>query len=224
MTVLTEIECPAGAFALRETMATLPDVRFEFERIVASASETVVPLVWATGADDETIRETLAADRDVESVALLARAGDGWLYGIDWAQPTFEFITPLLDVVAILSEGCGTDGWWDCWVLFSDHASLVDAYQRYDDRNVTIDIAAIHELDAISHSRYGLTEKERTALETAYEHGYYEVPHRISTAELGDMLGISHQAVSKRLRRGHGALIEHTLAVGHGGRLGTYTE
>ncbi len=46
----------------------------------------------------------------------------------------------------------------------------------------------------------------------AKEMGYYDVPRGISLSELADELGVSHQALSERLRRGHGRLIDRTLS------------
>jgi predicted DNA binding protein len=46
-----------------------------------------------------------------------------------------------------------------------------------------------------------LTEKQREALDLAYTEGYFERPRRTTQAELADELGISKQAVSRRLTR-----------------------
>jgi hypothetical protein len=46
-----------------------------------------------------------------------------------------------------------------------------------------------------------LTEKQREALELAYDEGYFERPRRANQAQLAEGLGISKQAFSRRLAR-----------------------
>jgi predicted DNA binding protein len=41
--------------------------------------------------------------------------------------------------------------------------------------------------------------------------GYFEIPREASTSDIGDRLGISAQAVSERLRRGHRKLVTSTV-------------
>ncbi|MFB9808291.1 helix-turn-helix domain-containing protein [Haladaptatus pallidirubidus] len=48
----------------------------------------------------------------------------------------------------------------------------------------------------------------------ALESGYYDIPRGISGEELSDDLGISHQALSERLRRAYKNLISNALVVG----------
>ncbi len=51
----------------------------------------------------------------------------------------------------------------------------------------------------------------------ALEHGYYDVPREASLTDLAERLDVSHQALSERLRRGHGNLVKHALGANEGG-------
>ncbi|EFW93068.1 DNA binding domain-containing protein [Haladaptatus paucihalophilus DX253] len=55
------------------------------------------------------------------------------------------------------------------------------------------------------------TEQQHETLRSAMDRGYYEIPRRMTTTDLAEELGVSHQAVSERLRRGHRCLVEHGL-------------
>jgi len=46
-----------------------------------------------------------------------------------------------------------------------------------------------------------LTDKQLEVLNAALEHGYYECPRETQLKELADEIGISHQALSERMRR-----------------------
>lgn len=60
-----------------------------------------------------------------------------------------------------------------------------------------------------------VTGEQREAVLTALELGYYEVPRHANLADVAAELGISHQALSERLRRAHGGLV--SAFVGGGG-------
>jgi len=216
MAVLARLGCPASAFVLEHAMAAVPEARYEFDRVVAYPPDAVGPLLWASGPDAETIREALEADPSVREVALLATAGDGWLYGVGWSEERPGVLGVVLEAGATVTASAGSSGRWNFQAVFPDRDALSEADTRAEDAGVPFEVNAVYDLDGVEHDRYGLTQKEREALVTGFEHGYYDVPHRISTADLGDILGVSHQAVSQRLRRGHGSLVAHTLVFGHG--------
>jgi predicted DNA binding protein len=78
----------------------------------------------------------------------------------------------------------------------------------------------IWELERQPSGRYGLTDEQYEALVEAYQRGYFEVPLGITLAELAEELGVSHQALSERVRRGTGALVDDTLLIGSPRRTG----
>lgn len=61
--------------------------------------------------------------------------------------------------------------------------------------------------------QFGVTPKQREALVTALQAGFYDIPQRATMTEVADTLGISQQALSKRLRRAHGNLVSNVLTV-----------
>jgi hypothetical protein len=61
--------------------------------------------------------------------------------------------------------------------------------------------------------RSGLTDDQREALITAFEKGYYDVPRDATAVDIAADLGISHQALSERLRRAHNRLVKTELIV-----------
>jgi predicted DNA binding protein len=58
---------------------------------------------------------------------------------------------------------------------------------------------------------HDLSETERTTLETAVNEGYFESPRGATLGDLAEEFGVSKPAVSKRLRRGQGKLVEHAV-------------
>lgn len=63
---------------------------------------------------------------------------------------------------------------------------LVDLDRRADGRTIELD-------------RGEVTDKQREAIRTAYELGYYETPRRADLADVADELGVTRSAASQRL-------------------------
>lgn len=49
---------------------------------------------------------------------------------------------------------------------------------------------------------------------TALDRGYYDIPRTIDVGGLAEEFGVSRQAVSERLRRGHRTIIKNGLSWG----------
>jgi AcrR family transcriptional regulator len=66
----------------------------------------------------------------------------------------------------------------------------------------------------LPRNRDGFAGGRRRGARIAVEAGYYQVPRETDQSDLAEQLNISHQALSERLRRATGALIEDALLVG----------
>ncbi|WP_178917178.1 helix-turn-helix domain-containing protein [Natronomonas gomsonensis] len=66
--------------------------------------------------------------------------------------------------------------------------------------------------DVSVETRWNLTPGQAAALETAYEMGYFDVPKRVTSAEVAAELDISKSAFLERLRRGQTRLLGSVFA------------
>jgi predicted DNA binding protein len=214
MVTIVKCEIPAEEFALRETLSTLPDVEFEVDRIVESGEDAVMPMLWARGADDEAIDAALADDPSVENAETLASFDDERLYRMEWVTDVAVVVQIITNAHATITDAHGAGGRWYFRVMYPTRESLAETNAFCEDSGLTFDVTAIREMDGDPVGRYGLTEQQYETLTLATEQGYYEIPREVSAADLADELGISHQALSERLRRGTKALVEDTLLIG----------
>lgn len=207
-------EIPADEFALYEALSSLPDVEFEVERIVQSGDEAAMPLMWIRNAPTDAVEEAFGRDPSVEELELLSEFDDEQLYRMQWVSEVEMVLQMLTNSEATITDAYGTDGRWYLRVLYPDRDSLSKTVRFAEDNGLTFEVRAIRQLEGEPAGRYGLTEAQFEALETALEAGYYEVPRRTDQSDLADRLEISHQALSERLRRATGALVEDALLVG----------
>lgn len=215
MVTIAEFDVPASGFVLGRTLSAVPEVRFEVERI-AVGNDHEMRLVWVSGISAG-LSNALRDDPTVESVTQLSDFGDDHLYWIEWAGDADLPSGLFSDEDATILEASAAANCWELQVLFPERAALSRTYQRCRDRGIDLELLNAYDLSDARYGRFGLTPEQREALVVAYERGYYDVPHRVTTEELGTELGVSHQSVSDRLRRGHRALVEHVLMVGRRG-------
>ncbi|ADJ14069.1 helix-turn-helix domain-containing protein [Halalkalicoccus jeotgali] len=217
MATIAEIRVPTEGFALSHTLDALDEVNFEIERIVAHDPDHVMPYVWATGADPETLRETLEEDPSVSDVEIIAEPDEESLYRMNWIDSTEALVHILTeeDGTVLAAEG-RQDGWF-LRILFPDRDALSRTYEFCEDEDLSMDVQRIYNIDQGKQGRFGLTDEQEETIASAYEHGYYDVPRDVSLSDFAEELDISHQALSERLRRGHKTLVENTVIVGRDG-------
>ena len=207
-------EIPAQEFALYETLNSLPGVELEVERVVESGDEAAMPLMWVRNADSEAITTAFENDPSIRDLTLLSSFDNEHLYRMEWISEVDVILQMLTNSHATIMDAYGTDGRWYLRVLYPDRDALTKTTEFVDEGGFTFEVNAIRQMEGKPTGRYGLTESQFEALSTALIDGYYEVPRGIDQSDLADKLGISHQALSERLRRATEALLEDALLVG----------
>ncbi|MWG33039.1 helix-turn-helix domain-containing protein [Halomarina oriensis] len=214
MATIATFSVPARSLALSGALTALPSASFVCESTVVSGSGTTTPLLRVTGASREAVEDALAADASVEAVTCLADHSTEFLYRVEWG-PEFDFFARVLpgSTGSVLSaRASGSD--WSIRVLYPGRDALSTAHETCLDHGIDVEVETVRDLDPDRPERFGITNEQREALLAACEHGYFDIPRRTGLRELATDIGISHQALSERLRRGHDTLITETLADG----------
>lgn len=216
MVSIIEFRIPLDQFALAETFEAVARLDVEAERFAVQAPDSTMPFVRVRTDDFEGFERALAVDPSVETASYIAEYDDEWLYRIEWADGV-RFVLDLLlgRGGAITALRTGGEA-WEFRLMCPEHDSLSEIYAFCEENGLTLTVDAIYESDSSDGSKHGLTDSQHASLLKAKEMGYYDVPREVSLSDLSDTLGVSHQALSERLRRGHGRLIERTLRSDHG--------
>lgn len=214
MSTIIEFTVPAEEFALYETLCVVPEMTVEVERVVAHANDRIVPYFWTSGGDHEAFERAVRDDPSVAELTILDRRDGATLYRAEWVEDVETVAYAYTQAGATLLNASGKDGRWELQLRF-DTRGASSSFQQYleeSDRS-----AEIHRLYKPTQPRMegqpGLTDLQHDTLVTALRAGYYEVPRDLSMDELADELGVSQQALSNRLRRGHRTLVENSLTV-----------
>lgn len=211
MATVTQFVFPASEVALADTFDRLPEAQLAVEQSVATCKGESYGL-WITASDREAVCEALEDDPSVREFQQLADEDHRWLFDVEF-WPTVQLLRSiLLCDEGVITDIVGRDGQWVVTCRYTDHASLCEVSDLLDERNFTYDVLRVHNDSEATSEGTVLTEEQHQALEHACQEGYFEVPRGVTLEELADDLDISHQALSERLRRATGSLVDSTLA------------
>jgi predicted DNA binding protein len=216
MSTIAELTVPAAEFALWHTLEVTDDLDVEIERVVAYDPDQVMPYVWFSG-DEPTLRtvdDALTDDPSVEEAQRLTDLDEECLYRMNWVDDVAVMLHLLTEEQATILDAYVENDRWRFRVLFPERAALSRTYEFVTERGLSIEVRKIHRLEENRHGRYGLTDAQHETLVAALERGYYEIPRGVDMDELSGELGISHQALSERLRRAHRTLVEEVVDIG----------
>lgn len=218
MSTIIQGELVAADFALGETFEAVPGLEVEWMHVVANGSDGSWPLICARGPQRDALESALRDDDSVENFTMLVESESERLYRIEWAGWITETFQELLEHNAVILDVYANAHGWTIQLLFPERADVPASDEFFQHRDLSFEIHRIKNVEVRPTNEYGLTTKQRQALVTAWRSGYFAIPRKIDLEELADQMGLSHQALSERLRRGHYALITETIgnsAPGH---------
>lgn len=205
---------PASEFALYHSVESVPELEVEVERVVDTGDHSVMPLLWVRGADDERATDVFDEDPTVNQAELLATFDEEHLYRMEWTDHIELLLEMITNHHATILDAYGTDERWGIRVMYPKRDDLSDIHDFCNSHGLSFEVESVRELEGEPAGRYGLTTEQFEALTTAAEEGLFEIPREVTLEELAEIQGVSHQALSERIRRATDALVQDTLMVG----------
>lgn len=216
MVTLVEGTVPPSEFVLSHTLSRLPDIEIECERLVRCGGASVLPLLWVRYADHEEVEAVLAADPSVEDVTCIAVLDGEYLFQMRWVGHVDLLMQILTNGQATVLDAYARNERWRFRLMYPDREHYSRTHEFADEHGLTFDVTSVREMDDEPAGRIGLTEQQHEALVLAARRGYFEVPRETTLDELADEIGVSHQALSERLRRSYRSLVGDALLVEDG--------
>lgn len=183
--------------------------------------ERPVLVVRATGASTDELQRALDSSPAVETWTLIDETDATGQYRVlpptgHWESfkeatgdpDAFERIATTRSVVERIRVR--PDGWLQTR-RFADRDEFGDYCSFWRDAGATVSVRRLFRSTAETDPATALTDRQRTALRTAHEMGYFDVPRGASLAAVAEELGISASSASERLRRAHGRLVETVI-------------
>lgn len=212
MSTIVEATLSADQFALYETLRKRPSTEFETVRVVIDGTDRVMPFLWATAETLDGLPAVIADDPSTRNVDVLTALDEEYLFRMEWVERIRMICHVIVEENGTILDAYGKNDAWTFRILFPEHDSVSSTHDFCEAYDLDIEFERIYDLSgSFRRGRYGLTESQYETILSAYDRGYYAVPRNITLADLAGDLDVSHQALSERLRRGHGTLVERAL-------------
>lgn len=216
MSVIAEFTVPSHDFALHHALTAAPEMVVEIERVVATKADRIMPYFWVSGGNQSDFETAFQEDSSVTNTTLVDEIERSVLYRAEWTENIESIIYAYTDIGATILQATGRDEQWELKLRFDDHETVTQFQDYCDENDIEFELNRLYEQEQpMASVQYGLTPKQRKTLVTALHLGYYDVPQENTMADIAEEMGISQQALSKRLHYGHKSLITSALTVSH---------
>lgn len=186
---------------LADTVEALDRRHFHVEESAFTETDLTVH-TWMACDDPSGIAAALGTDASVRTFSLVDERDGERLYELRIADDKLLPRDIIQRFDGIIREAYGTEEEWTIEVWFPGREDLSAVADLFEDYGIEVTDDSISELrDADTTRLDRLTDAQREAIQAAIDRGYYEVPRDVTLAELADHLGVTHQALSERLRR-----------------------
>ena len=214
MSVLMSASVSAEDFLFQELLANYPSGTIQLEPSVPISTE-MIPYVWVTDIAPDRLEDLLLSELGVESVEIVDTTNSRTLVRLTWCDDDVGGLMASFRTTPVaMWEAVGTGDRWYFSLRFLTPDAVSRFYRECQNKGVTVNPIRIQQDKsgmAEGADKYGLTPVQRQTLVEAFELGYFAIPRKITLVELAEMHAVSDNAISERLRRGIGSLIDSTL-------------
>ena len=212
MSIISEFRFRSPGYVLSETVAGLPNIRLDFVQELALDPQQPYLWFWAYDCDMAAFEAGMERDETVAEFVSYTETDTHTLYRIQVSEHAEIVNYPMwVDVGAELMDGGYEDGWWHSSVRLPNRDALNRVEEWFDRHEVQFELSGVYTSESRREITSQLTEEQREALRVAIDHGYFDVPRNGTLGDIASELGISTQAASERLRRGHRQIIGQYL-------------
>lgn len=200
-------------------LALTPTIRSEVARkidvVSQSATDPKTGLFFfvVRGADAAVFEEALEVDHTVRDWWLVSERDDSAVYRIGHTEDAILLSPVITELGGLMLDACSNDmSGWRVRLQLSDREALSELWEYCEENDISFELNRMYRQDGWMNGEPSkLTDAQRDALVTAYEHGYFEEPREAALEDLAEVLDISPTAVSGRIRRGTAELVESIL-------------
>jgi predicted DNA binding protein len=201
MSIIVEFSLASPRLNLHEATTSVPDARVTVESVDGVPPEDVHTVLWASDGDLDAFDDALRADPTVTDVELLdsLAARNLYRYRVSGESEVNMYREWVELGAAQLYIEC-QNGEWFQRVRFPDREALAEFKETAIEEGLEFTLHRIYSQPG-EGDEARLTPAQQSAVETALDAGYLEVPKEAALADVATELGVSEQSASERLRR-----------------------
>ena len=211
MSVIVEFSIPAEDFILGKALRQTSGLSVELEKMIPTSGASI-PYFWVIGEGRDEFDAILEQEPELKNFETIDEIDGRRLYRAEWDSAVDTFVQAIVEHDIVLLEAGGNGDAWEFQLRFPDSHELSEFHTHCDEHGIDLTIDSVYNpVEPAAIETRGLTESQLELVERLYDAGYFDVPRKVTLAEIADELDISDQAVNERLRRGLQSLIETTV-------------
>lgn len=211
MSIVTlRLAIPTGSIEFGQIFHNDEDVRIELTQFVPTG-DTLVPYFWVETADLSSFEDAVTSDDRVSALERLDNGPNKTLYRIEWTSDLNGFLQALDKHNLVVEQALGTRNEWRFRLRGPDRDNISAFRDTLRAKGIPSTLNGIWNPHEPNGGPYGLTDKQREAVELAFTEGYFAVPAEANLSELAEIVGITRQSFSRRLNRGLFRILEETV-------------
>lgn len=211
MSVIVNFSIPAKDFILGKALQETEGISIEVEKMIPTGG-SAIPYFWVIGENRERFDAVLESEPELSTFDVIDTLDDRQLYRAEWNPSVDTFVQMIIEHDVVLQEAGGDAESWEFQLRFPDSQQLSEFRTACQKKGITLTVMSLYNpIEPTAIDTRDLTEAQLSLIERAFDEGYFDVPRKITLAELADDLDISGQAVNERLRRGLSTLIGATI-------------
>lgn len=209
MSLIAECQLHAPDLPFSNVVASIPDLTLELESMEQPRSGPLVLFIRATAPAFDGLDGALEGSPFLREYFLISEIGSMRLYQfvLTISRPSFvdEIVTRKRFPERVTMRAGGV------YVKqqFADRDEFASWRELHRNAGVSVHLDRLYESTSTDADLIGVSDKQREALLTAYECGYFAVPQQASLDDVAAELDISLSALAERLHRAQAHLIEH---------------
>lgn len=211
MSLTAEFRLHSPRLPLIDVAEAVPDLTIRLESTEQPQTGPTVFFIRVTGPSFDGIADALTESTSVREHFLISEVESIRIYQVILTGPHPEsidnriFYKTFPESVTITSDG------WYIKQQFANRDEFISyrKFWRGMDMDFSFRLDRLYDSHSTDAELIGVSDKQREALLTAYEMGYFSVPQRVSLDDVAAALDISRSALAERLHRAETHLIEH---------------
>lgn len=207
MSLVSELTLSAPIIFFEEAFEREPDAVWQLEAahdLTDDGGDTYyVSFWWLTGCPTSDFEAALDADPTVNSVRQVCDLDDRTLMRVETVSypPEQRLLLPTLRAHDGTHLGATRDAdGLHVRARFPNRDALDAFLCAADDVAHGVDVHRLYAEEGETAATHNLTDRQRAALELAYERGYYETPSEVTLDALAEEFGVTPQTLSRHLR------------------------
>ncbi|MFC6964503.1 helix-turn-helix domain-containing protein [Halocatena marina] len=208
MSLTAEFQLLSKELPLVDVATAMSDLSFQLIDEQQTQSGPVIFIIRATGRSFDGMSTALKESPDIREHILISEVGPTRTYHLVLSGPYPAEMDELSSQRMVIERLTFTVQGWRIKIQFPNRDEFNEYREFSRKMGLSFHLERLYESTSTDAGLIGLSDKQREALLTAYEEGYFKVPQQVSLDDVATTLEISRSALAERLRRAQSHLIE----------------